>query len=152
MLLAHAPVCHQTLVSLAHGIAVKGEHPFSESSCFELRQSVEMGLNGCAESTWNLTTERLDSTYGWLPWPDTLPATPLGLLADPCQTPPGANLPVANLEGQLALAILPDDWHALGTCSLAEVVRLAQVCWLGWPTTAGTSWSCSENTFIQNRE
>ncbi|KAL0025389.1 hypothetical protein WJX79_003257 [Trebouxia sp. C0005] len=83
------------------------------------------------ESSWNLTTERFDSAYGWLPWPDTLPTSPLGLLADPCQDPPGANLPGANLpganlEGQLALALLPDDWHPLGSCPLAEVVRFAQ--------------------------
>lgn len=78
------------------------------------------------ESSWNLTTERLDSAYGWLPWPDTLPSAPLGLLADPCQTPPGANFQGANLEGQLALALLPDDWHPWGSCSLAGVVRHAQ--------------------------
>ena len=87
-----------------------------------------MRLCGCAESSWNLTTERLDSAYGWLPWPDTLPTGPLALLADPCQTPPAANVPGANLEGQLALALLPDDWHPLGSCSLAEIVWHAQVC------------------------
>ncbi len=88
-----------------------------------------------AESSWHLTTERTDSAYGWLPWPDTLPTTPLGLLSDPCQTPPGANLAGANLEGQLALALLPDDWHALGSCSLTEIVRRAQVCWLKYVLT-----------------
>ena len=87
-----------------------------------------MRLCGCAESSWNLTTERLDSAYGWLPWPDTLPTGPLALLADPCQTPPAADVPGANLEGQLALAVLPDDWHPLGSCSLAEIVWHAQVC------------------------
>ena len=126
-----AVVCHQPFVPLAHGVAViKGIHQFSEQICSEAQQQVEMGLRGCAESSWNLITERLDSAYGWLPWPDTLPTTPLGLLSDPCQTPLGANLPGANLEGQLALALLPDDWHALTSCSLTEIVRRAQVCWL----------------------
>ena len=128
--MAQPGVFCQTLVPLAHGVAVNNViYKFPEQSCSQAQQSVEMGLNGCAESSWNLTTERLDSAYGWLPWPDTLPTGPLGLLADPCQTPPGANLPGANLEGELALALLPDDWHTLGSCSLAEVVRLAQVCW-----------------------
>lgn len=72
-----------------------------------------------AENNWSLTTERLDSAYGWLPWPDSLPPTPLGLLADPCQN--------ASLEGQIALTVLPDDWTDSGPCTLAEVVKHAQV-------------------------
>ena len=64
---------------------------------------------------WNLTTERLDSAYGWLPWPETLPPAQLGLLEDPC-TP--LNISAA---GQVLLALLPNE------CSAAEIVRNAQV-------------------------
>lgn len=71
---------------------------------------------------WNLTTERLDSAYGWLPWPDTLPPAPLTLLSDPCQPPENK-----SLEGQVALALLPDAWSDSPECSLAEIVRNAQV-------------------------
>ncbi len=75
-----------------------------------------------AGRNWNITTERLDSAYGWLPWPDTLPLSHLGLLAHPCANP--QNL---TLEGEVALALLPDDWTESQPCSLAEIVRNAQV-------------------------
>ncbi|KAL3136583.1 hypothetical protein ABBQ38_005829 [Trebouxia sp. C0009 RCD-2024] len=62
----------------------------------------------------NLTTERLDSAYGWLPWPDTLPSAQLSLLEDPC-TPLNV-----SADGRVLLALLPDE------CSAAEIVRNAQ--------------------------
>ena len=72
--------------------------------------------------SWNLTTERLDSAYGWLPWPDTLPPAPLNLLSDPCK--PTENI---SLKGHVALALLPDEWLVQPLCSLAEIVKNAQV-------------------------
>lgn len=74
-----------------------------------------------AASKFNLTTERLDSSYGWLPWPDTLTSAPLTLLLDPCT--PFNN---TSLEGQVALALLPKEWPAKEHCSLAQIVRTAE--------------------------
>ena len=73
------------------------------------------------DSNWSLSTERLDSAYGWLPWPDTLPPAPVGLLPDPCQPLKGT-----PLDGCIALVLLSDDWHEK-PCSAAQIVRSAQV-------------------------
>ena len=87
----------------------------------ELRTIVINTVCMHTDSNWSLSTERLDSAYGWLPWPDTLPPAPLGLLPDPCQPLEGT-----PLDGRIALVLLSDDWHEK-PCSAAQIVRSAQV-------------------------
>ena len=76
---------------------------------------------------WTSTTERLDSAYGWLPWPDSLPPTPLTLLSQPCNPPKST-----FMKDHVALVLLPEDASQELCCSLAEMIKNAQV-WLHAP-------------------
>lgn len=74
---------------------------------------------------WTMTTGRLDSDYGWLPWPDELAPAPLTLLPDPCQLT-HSQTDTQTMPGHIALALLPDTWSGGDNCSLAQIVRNAQ--------------------------